>query len=365
MARPGSFLFVTWAGGGNVPPLVALARRLRARGHRVRVLGSGDLAGRFVAEALPFRAYRSEEAWRDGLAEDVAAEARRQPTDVAVVDYMQPAAMCGAEAAPCRVVALLHTLYTSVALGEFSPMRMAATDEGIATLRRRLGLEPIAHVTDLLDRAACVLVLTTREFDGADGAGSGIPPNLRYVGPIVEDAGPDRGWSPPWPDERPLVVVSLGTTPMDEGPLLQTVLAAFEALPVHVFATVGNHLDPANFRAPANAVVAGYVRHAAVLPHAATYVTHAGLSGIGAALTYGVPMLCIPLGREQPANARRVEAIGAGLVLGSDATVSDLRRALRALLDDPSYRTAATDTAAAIRADGSGAVAVDALEQLL
>ena len=33
-----SYLFVTWEGGGNLPPVLGLAQRLIARGHKVRVL---------------------------------------------------------------------------------------------------------------------------------------------------------------------------------------------------------------------------------------------------------------------------------------------------------------------------------------
>src|SRR5438093_5494948 len=33
------FLFVTWDGGGNLPPELAMARRLLGRGHQVRFLG--------------------------------------------------------------------------------------------------------------------------------------------------------------------------------------------------------------------------------------------------------------------------------------------------------------------------------------
>lgn len=52
-----SYLFVTWEGGGNVPPVLGLARRLAARGHTVRVLTEPCLE-RAVREAgarfLPF-----------------------------------------------------------------------------------------------------------------------------------------------------------------------------------------------------------------------------------------------------------------------------------------------------------------------
>ena len=50
----GRILFVTWAGGGNVPPVLALADRLRARGHEVRAMGTASLADRFAASDIPY-----------------------------------------------------------------------------------------------------------------------------------------------------------------------------------------------------------------------------------------------------------------------------------------------------------------------
>ena len=71
--------------------------------------------------------------------------------------------------------------------------------------------------------------------------------NVRYVGPVLEDAGPDAGWHPPGVDDgRPLVVVGLGTTPMDEGPVLQRLLTALGDAPARVVATLGDHLDAAD-----------------------------------------------------------------------------------------------------------------------
>lgn len=38
------YLFALIEGGGNVPPVLGLARRLAARGHQVRVLGDPAIA---------------------------------------------------------------------------------------------------------------------------------------------------------------------------------------------------------------------------------------------------------------------------------------------------------------------------------
>ena len=58
----------------------------------------------------------------------------------------------------------------------------------------------------------------------------------------------------------------------------------------------------------------------AVVPGASVVVCHAGLGTIMAALRHGVPVLCIPLGRDQHANAAAVVAAGVGRALDRDAS---------------------------------------------
>jgi hypothetical protein len=52
------FLFVLWAGGGNVPPQLAIARRMVARGHRVRMLAPAVLRESIEAAGIVFEPYR-------------------------------------------------------------------------------------------------------------------------------------------------------------------------------------------------------------------------------------------------------------------------------------------------------------------
>jgi UDP:flavonoid glycosyltransferase YjiC (YdhE family) len=48
------FLFVTWEGGGNVPPELAIARKLVARGHQVRFLADPTIAADARAAGCAF-----------------------------------------------------------------------------------------------------------------------------------------------------------------------------------------------------------------------------------------------------------------------------------------------------------------------
>jgi MGT family glycosyltransferase len=349
------FLFVTWWGGGNVTPVVGLGTRLRHRGHEVRVLGPRVLASRFEGEGIDYRTQRGPDAWGDDVVGDLASEIEGERPDALVVDFMMPEALCVAEASGVPTAALVHTRYQPVLNGEMDLVGAFTTLDAVNATRESLALPRTPRMVELLDRTARVIVTLPRVFD--DDA-TDLPANVRYVGAVMEEPGPDAGWQPPWPagDGSPLVVASLGTTPMDEMSIIQRVLDALAELPVRALLTVGAHIDPRDLQVPANARVGGYVRHAAVLPHARMLVTHAGAGSVAAALTHGVPMVCVPLGREQPLNAARVVELGVGRALTPDAPVEALRAAIAGVLDDDAIASRARDVAAraADPADGAG-----------
>lgn len=334
----GRLLFVTWHGGGNVNPVVAIGQQLRDLGHDVHVLGSATLAQRFARAGLGFTPRDPDSEWdNQRLAEDTTEAITAQDPDLVVVDYMLPAALVATEAAGRRTVALLHTLYGKLMKdGTVAPMAMAASPREINEVRDELGLPPIERLGDLLATVECVLVTVPAALDDT----AAVPGNVTYVGPVFEPAGDDAGWRPP-AGEGPLIVVSLGTTDMDEVPVLLNVLDALAHERARVFATVGDHIDPAEIPTHANATVARFVQHAAVLPHADLVISHGGIGTALAAMAHGVPMLFLPLGRDQPVNARTIAAAGAGLVLPSSASPGQIARAAEELLSNPSYREAA------------------------
>jgi MGT family glycosyltransferase len=260
-------------------------------------------------------------------------------------------------------VALVHTLYAGLLDGgdHPSPMGMAASPEQVGAARDAVGLAPVDSFGALLDRAARVVVTCPRELDSPWDGGPG---NVRHVGPVLEPAGQDAGWQPP-PGDEPLVVVSLGTTPMDEAPVFQAALDGLEDAPVRVLAMCGPHLAATDLRLPPNATRTGLVRHRAVLPHAALVVDHAGLGTVLASLAHGLPQVCVPLGREQPANAAAVARVGAGTVVAPAATPEELRGAVLAGLADDAMRAGAVRMAATIGGPGAGDRAVEELAALV
>ncbi len=71
-------------------------------------------------------------------------------------------------------------------------------------------------------------------------------------------------------------------------------------------------------------------------------ISHGGNNTVNETLAAGRPLVVIPVGGEQQANARRVEAIGAGIAITRlPLTSAVVRAAVQRILADPSYTTRA------------------------
>ena len=185
-----------------------------------------------------------------------------------------------AEASFRPAVALVHTLSPGQPGGDRG---LAPDADGRHRRRRRprsaprLGLSPVDGFGALLDRQTSLLVTCPEGSTTPRPRGA----NVRYVGPVLKDAGSGRRARrrPPGVDDgRPLVVVGLGTTRMDEGPVLQRLLAALGVRPGRVLATLGAHLRPRRPPVPGNVRLSGLrASHAAMLPWASAVVSHGGL----------------------------------------------------------------------------------------
>jgi Erythromycin biosynthesis protein CIII-like, C-terminal domain len=260
-----------------------------------------------------------------------ASAAAAVPPDVVVVDYMATPALDGARALGRPTVALVHTLYLDLLVGDAPmPMQVVADIAALNEERARLGLAPVAGFGDLLSEVDLVLVAVPRDLDGPGT----LPPNVRYGGILFQGAGPDAGWVPPT-GEDPLVVVCMGTAGQGGAPVLQRVLDALADCAVRGWVSLPSYVERDELSTPDNVTLSGYVRHAAVMPHADLLVTHAGLGSIGAALTFGVPIVCIPEDRDQPVNAAMVARLGLGQRLDSDASPAAIGEAVRRGLAGP------------------------------
>src|SRR5690606_27178709 len=104
--------------------------------------------------------------------------------------------------------------------------------------------------------------------------------------------------------------------------------------------------------------------HRAVLAHTDVLVTHGGHGTVMKALVAGVPIVCTPLGRDQPDNAARLVYRGAGVRVAKKASPAKIAAAIQRVLDDSSYRQAAARLGEQVRAEADGNLVVTELEAL-
>jgi MGT family glycosyltransferase len=299
-----------------------------------------------------------------GVGQDLESELAREPADAVVVDFMLWGALASAERSGIPTAAFVHTLYQVNRQGGnggvWDEQDLAITNQ----TRRSMGLVPITTGGGLWDAVELVLVLVPKAFDRP---APNLPDNVRYVGPVLDQVPNRTAWDLPWPAHHPdpLVLVSFSTTYMAQEVVLQRALVALAGLQVRGLVTTGPSVDPTALIPSVNTVVRAHMDHQTVLPHTAVVVTHAGLGTVMAALTHGVPLLCLPMGRDQGANSEHVEACGAGRTISRDATAEELRTALRDVLQSPRYGQRARRMAGIIKREADGSTVVPLLEGLL
>ena len=379
-------VIATWQAGGATQVAIDLGRLLADRGHRVRILGPASEAARVevagcVARAIPKElefdpalGRRAEDQWETlarlffgrELPDVLAAELEREPADVLVVDYLLRSLAGAAERMPVPAALLIHTIYGFHGGAGDDEETRQRWYEPVNASRRELGLDPLPPSSDsvtvaLVRRAAAALVVVPREFDDWIDP----PKNVIHVGPIsTAEAATD--WQPPWPSEdaRPLVVVTLGTTYMAHEEVLARIAHALAPAAYRVLVLTGGELAPEEVSAPAGVEVRGYVPHDAVLPGATLAITHAGTGTLLAAFAAGVQVVALPLGRDQPANARRTVELGLGRSLDPTATSAEIQALVAQTLVDETIRIRVARLATAIRSYDRGSRAVEVIEHL-
>lgn len=406
-------------GGGGIPPQLAVLRRLVERGHEVKVLGHRALrepvekrGAEFVAlretfpdndprqpetdvvadwgartpigAALRFRD-RGLRAMAPGVAREAAALLEDWPADVLLADFLFAGTQAVADRIGIPTFTLVHCplpgpvpgvppVGTGLRPGDGRLFRVrdrmlnAACERFYTPLfntvnevRVGFGVPQYPHFRAMTDGPAGTFVLTAPELDFASRAD--VSAIVRWVGPAFEPAA--GTWDSPWPasNQDPLVVVSFSTTFMDQRPLAKRVLEALAPLTVRALVTTGPALDLTGVDIPANTRIVGFVPHAAVFPHASLVVNHGGLGTTQTALAAGVPVVCLPDGRDQPDNAARVVHAGAGVRVRKSASPARLRKAIVTGLTDPALKAGAQRMAEALnRRDGVTEV-VEAIER--
>lgn len=156
--------------------------------------------------------------------------------------------------------------------------------------------------------------------------------------------GRDRG--------RPLVYLTLGTTPASQAHLLTSALQGLASLDADVLVATGPAVDVAALgEVPSNVRLEAWVPQSELLPHVDLVVHHGGSGTTLGAFGAAVPQLVLPQGADQFTNADAVVGAGAGAkLLGDELTADAVRETAGRLLADGAVADAVRELAAEVAA---------------
>jgi UDP:flavonoid glycosyltransferase YjiC (YdhE family) len=350
-------LFSCNALSGHFHPLVPFARSLERSGHAVAFAtraafgptvqqagfrhfpagldrSSGEVFPQIrTMPASELMAFMHPQIWCGLLpahkVPDLLALAERWPPDLIVRDERDYAGCIAAEAlgiphASVDVHATLDREYPQWATGPLNRHRAAVglpPDPDLVMIRRYLALRPFPP----------------RFPDPAHA----VSPTTHHVRPTADDRSGPEGlpdWASSLPD-RPVVYVGLGTV-FNRPEIFRAFIAGLRDEPLTLVVTVGRDQDPADYGPqPGNVHIERYIPLSLLLPRCDVVVTNGGSGTLMAALSHGLPVVVVPISADQPDNAARCRALGLGRVVHpAELTPERGRQAVRAVLDEPSYR---------------------------
>lgn len=416
--QPKTYLFVLWEGGGNVPPILGLAKRMIARGHRVLVISDPcnepevRAAGCefFPYTTAPHRYDKSAEStvlkdyearntiqgfrmFLDNIAcgpslqyaQDILGVLNTQKVDLVVVNEALFGGCFAAEVMklPCVMVipgtcsfpapgmpppgmlpqkgfvGKLFDAMSSVIFKKLISHGLPAFNNA----RTALGLTPLSDIIDYTySFPNRVLVMTSPDFEFP----ARFPQGVRITGPILDDPFvSESGQEILPPDERKMILVAFSTTFQNQTDVLQNTVEAIGQLPYRALITLGPAMEANLKNIPTNVLIRSFLPHSQVLPKVTAVVTHAGHGTVIRSLAYGVPLVCIPMGRDQTANAARVVYRGVGVRLNKKAGPKKIADAIRKIVEAPKYQKKAKELSGKIRDQGQWQKACEELEQVV
>lgn len=415
MEKRANVLFVTIDGGGNLPPVLGLAKEMSESGYRVSVLSEPCMEEVIIDlgyDFIPFKTYFTRKDRREDIFKDWNASAFKNPvldnivfgpvkivTDqtieaimlcdakLLVADCLLPTALIAADASGIPGLLAFHMpeylpggnrppgmfglkpgkgafgRFRDDILTSLFHIKLNGFLPAINETRTQLNLPTLERTSDLFHGAHLRLIQTLEHFDFPLDP---RPANVRYTGPVLNDPDWTSSWSNPWPegDIRPLVVISLSSTFQNQQDTIQSAMDALRDQEVRGLVTLGPALNKNSFNVPDNVIVVDSAPHSKVFPDADLVITHAGHGTIMRALSHGLPLLCLPMGRDQNDNAVKVKHHGCGIGLSAKVGAGKIREAVQRILNEESFKEVAVSFQGMIHANKKENLIIQELEDL-
>ncbi|AFZ31456.1 glycosyltransferase, MGT family [Gloeocapsa sp. PCC 7428] len=400
---------------GHLNPLAALGRELQSRGHRVTFLQIPDLALKVQSQGINYYPI-GEAIYQPGSMAQTFTQLGKLSAIKALrysLDFCQQMVEIICQDAPKAIAA---TGIEVLLVDQLEPVGETVAEHlnlpficvsGAQIIHRRVDVPPFftswnyqnTHQSKirnrlayyLLDRSCQPLLQTINRYRlmwklpeyrhiYASNAQAHIsqqpelfefpipdlPSHLHYVGPL-RNAAPQ---SVSFPYEKltgqPMIYASLGSVQNTKQRVFSCIAAACQGLDVQLAIAHGGGMSAEGVRSlPGSPLVVEYAPQPDILAHASLTITHAGMNTTLDSLTYGVPVVAIPITFEQPGTGARIRSTKVGEVLAlHKLNISNLRSTIKRVLTDNSYKQNACRIQQSIQLSGGVKRAANIIEQV-
>lgn len=300
--------------------------------------------------------------------EDVAQIVEKDPIDVLVVDTMLYGPKLVSELKRIPWAAFWHTPYSMPSKDLPKPKVAVPKEADLEYNQIRAGYRLSSTNRPMWDHRSSPyldLIFSTTDFEYPR---SDFPAQAHLVGPSLWERPLKKlpGWLKHLPTTRPIILVSISTIYQDDLRIVKTVLKAMKNDPLTIVVTLGGTHDLEELKPlPDNTRVEQYIPHSLLLPHVNVAVLHGGHGVVLKCLSYGVPMVVIPVGRDQFAVAQRCLDAGVGIrIMPGEFSPDKIHSATQKVLEKPGYRQKAKTIQASFAKTNGPAKAADLLVKL-
>jgi len=187
--------------------------------------------------------------------------------------------------------------------------------------------------------APLTIVYTIKEFQPS---GEEFDQTYKFVGPSISSRRMKESFNLPAIKDKHPIYISLGTVFNQAIDFYKLCMEAFGDTDQTVVMSIGEKAQLSDLgEIPNNFIVKNYVSQMDVLQFSKLFITHGGMNSVHEGLYYGVPLIVIPQGADQPVIAEQVVRIGAGMKLPMQSlTAKQLRDAADYVLSNPALQKA-------------------------
>jgi MGT family glycosyltransferase len=280
--------------------------------------------------------------------------------DIVIYDYQL---FVGAVAAAKLAIPCVASVTAPASIKAFDalPKLHEWENNQIINFQKRNGIESEKRLDE---QAALVLVYTSRLFFGEKE----LPDFYHFVGPVLKERPTPYDFD--WKrfesmKNRPCILISLGTTftHEEQQPFFQKAIEALkdENLTVLIVS------DPKLYEEiPDNFIIQKRVPQLELLPYLQLVISHAGQNTVSETLSWGIPLIVLPIAFDQSQVANEVVRLEAGIRLKFNRfKKEDLKNAVDEILYNEKYAKHAKKIQTSFKEAGGVDRAAFLLEKLL